>query len=174
LITPVHTGLPFTTSVVPRSDYALVISHWNSAFNLAYWILQSREDADGAVEDATVRAFRAFDAFAGAGVRALRLAIVRNVAYATLAARKVCEKLFEDLGFGEGLNLDARITRPLALPPIHRNILVLHEIERLSYAEISQIMGTAVGTSCHGSLAHGPNCRAVGEAGSGNRNRRRF
>jgi hypothetical protein len=61
-----------------------------------------------------VRAFRAFDAFAGAGVRALRLAIMRNVAYATLVARKVCEKLFEDLGFGEGLNLDARITRPFA------------------------------------------------------------
>jgi RNA polymerase sigma-70 factor (ECF subfamily) len=43
----------------------LAIPHRNSAFNLAYWILQSREDAEDAVQDAYVRAFRAFDTFAG-------------------------------------------------------------------------------------------------------------
>jgi RNA polymerase sigma-70 factor, ECF subfamily len=147
---------------------ALVIPHRNSAFNLAYWILQSREDAEDAVQDAYVRAFRAFDTFAGAGVRSWLLAIVRNVAYTALAARKRSRKviaLSEDLSFGDGLDLgvgsqdpspeEALIVREdhqflldalTRLPPIHRDILVLREMEGLSYAEISQIMGTAVGT----------------------------
>ena len=48
--------------MVSRSRFEeLAIPHRNSAFNLAYWILQSREDAEDAVQDAFVRAFRAFD-----------------------------------------------------------------------------------------------------------------
>jgi RNA polymerase sigma-70 factor, ECF subfamily len=111
----------------------LLIPHRNSEFNLAYWILQSREDAEDAVQDAYVRAFRAFDRFTGAGPRAWLLAIVRNVAYSALEARKQ---------EGQQILLDA-LTR---LPPIHRDILVLPEMEGLSYAEISQITGTAIGT----------------------------
>jgi len=53
--------------MVSRSRFKeLVTQHRNSAFNLAYWILQSREDAEDAVQDAFVRAFRAFDTIAGA------------------------------------------------------------------------------------------------------------
>jgi RNA polymerase sigma-70 factor (ECF subfamily) len=75
--------------MVSRSRFEqLVLAHRNAAFNLAYWILQSREDAEDAVQDAFVRAFRAFDTFAGIGVRAWLLAIVRNVAYSALDARK--------------------------------------------------------------------------------------
>ena len=45
--------------MVSRSRFeAPVIPHRNSAFNLAYWILQSRKDAEDAVRDAYVRAFR--------------------------------------------------------------------------------------------------------------------
>jgi RNA polymerase sigma-70 factor, ECF subfamily len=155
--------------MVSRSRFeALVIPHRNSAFNLAYWILQSREDAEDAVQDAYVRAFRVFDTFAGAAVRAWLLAIVRNVAYTALATRKRSRKaiaLSEELSFGDGLDLaaisldpspeEALIVREeqqflldalTRLRPIHRDILVLREIEGLSYAEISQIMGTAVGT----------------------------
>jgi RNA polymerase sigma-70 factor, ECF subfamily len=157
--------------MVSRSRFeALVIPHRNSAFNLAYWILQSREDAEDAVQDAYVRAFRAFDTFAGAGVRSWLLAIVRNVAYTALAARRRSRKviaLSEELSFGDDLDLDldavSRDPSPEAalivreeqqflldaltrLHPIHRDILVLREMEGLSYAEISQIMGTAVGT----------------------------
>src|SRR5262249_56551245 len=71
----------------------LLVQHRNSAFNLAYWILQNREDAEDAVQDAYVRAFRAFDTFVGAGARAWLLAIVRNVAYTALAARKRWRKV---------------------------------------------------------------------------------
>src|SRR5215813_2568751 len=145
----------------------LLLQHRNSAFNLAYWILRSRDDAEDAVQDAYVRAFLAFDTFAGVGARAWLLAIVRNVAHTALATRKRTRNvitLSEELTLGgdfvvavsqepspeavvivqEGQQhfLDALVK----LPPIHRDILVLREMEGLSYAEISQVTGTAIGT----------------------------
>jgi RNA polymerase sigma-70 factor (ECF subfamily) len=145
----------------------LVLVHRNAAFNLASWILQSREDAEDAVQDACVRAFRAFDTFSGADARSWLLAIVRNVAYSALDARKRSRSviaLSEELSFaGERVDAVSREPSPEAavivqegqqvlldaltrLPPIHRDILILREMEGLSYAEISRITGTAIGT----------------------------
>jgi len=153
--------------MVSRSHFEeLVIHHRNSAFNLAHWILQNREDAEDAVQDAYVRAFRAFDTFAGAGARAWLLAIVRNVAYSALDARKRSRNLItlsEEVSLGDGVDAVSQEPSPEAiviaqegkqllldaltrLSPIHRDILVLREMEGLSYAEISQITGTAIGT----------------------------
>ena len=54
--------------MVSRSHFEeLVIRHRNSAFHLAYRILQNQEDTEDAAQDAYVRAFRAFDTIAGAG-----------------------------------------------------------------------------------------------------------
>jgi RNA polymerase sigma-70 factor (ECF subfamily) len=144
----------------------LAIPLRNSAFNLAYWILHSREDAEDAVQDAYVRAFRAFDTFAGANARAWLLAIVRNVAYNALEARKRSRSLItmsEELSFRDGVDAVSQEPSPEAiiivqegqqllldaltqLSRVHRDILVLREMEGLSYAEISQITGTAIGT----------------------------
>jgi len=153
--------------MISRSQFEeLVIQHRNSAFNLAYWILQSREDAEDAVQDAYVRAFRAFDTFTGAGARAWLLAIVRNVAYSALQARKRSRNvitLSEEVSLGDGVDAVSQEPSPEAvvivqegqqllldaltrLPPIHRDILVLREMEGLSYAEIGQITGTPIGT----------------------------
>jgi RNA polymerase sigma-70 factor, ECF subfamily len=155
--------------MVSRSRFEeLVIPLRNSAFNLAYWILQNRQDAEDAVQDAYVRAFRAFDKLAGTEARPWLLTIVRNVAYTALAARKRSLKviaLSEELNLEDSSDLDAVSQEPSPeevvivreerqffldaltwLPPIHRDILVLREMEGLSYAEISQITGTAIGT----------------------------
>ena len=153
--------------MVSRSHFEeLVIRHRNSAFNLAYWILQNREDAEDAVQDAFVRAFRAFDTFAGAGARAWLLAIVRNVAYSALQARARSWNVItvsEEISLGDNVDAVSQEPSPEAiviaqegqqlfldaltsLPPIHRDILVLREMEGLSYAEISQVTGTAIGT----------------------------
>jgi len=156
--------------MVSRSRFEeLVIPHRNAAFNLAYWILQSRDDAEDAVQDAFMRAFRAFDAFAGNGARSWLLAIVRNVAYSALDARKRSRNfvvLSDDMRSLSVSDLEQmpsddpspeavvaaddehiRLLNELArLPLIHRDILVLREMEGLSYAEIAQITGTAIGT----------------------------
>jgi len=153
--------------MVSRSRFEeVVLQHRSSAFNLAYWILQSREDAEDAVQDAYVRAFRAFDTFAGADARAWLLAIVRNVAYSFLDARKRSRNLItlsKELSLGDGVDAVSQEPSPEAcvivqegrqllldaltrLSPAHRDILVLREMEGLSYAEISQITGSAIGT----------------------------
>jgi len=153
--------------MISRSQFEeLVIQHRNSAFNLAYWILLSLEDAEDAVQDAYVRAFRAFDTFSGAGARAWLLAIVRNVAYSALDARKRSRNLItlsEELSLGDSVDAVSQEPSPEAvvivqegqqllldaltrLPLIHRDILVLREMEGLSYAEIGQITGTPIGT----------------------------
>src|SRR5215471_7415758 len=144
----------------------LAIPHRNSAFNLAYWILHSREDAEDAVQDAYVRAYRAFDTFAGADARAWLLAIVRNVAYGFLESRKRSRNLIalsEEVSLGDSVDAVSPEPSPEAaviiregrqflldaltrLSPVHRDILVLREMEGLSYSEISQITGTAIGT----------------------------
>src|SRR5262249_35018965 len=144
----------------------LAIPHRNSAFNLAYWILHSREDAEEAVQDAYVRAFRAFDTFAGVNARAWLLAIVRNVAYNALEVRNRSRNVItqsEEVSLRNGVDAVSQEPSPEAiiivqegqqllldaltrLSPVHRDILVLREMEGLSYAEISQITGTAIGT----------------------------
>jgi len=153
--------------MISRSRFEeLIVQHRNSAFNLAYWILQSREDAEDAVQDAYVRAFRSFDTFAGTDPRAWLLAIVRNVAYSALDARKRSRNvitLSEELSLGDGIDAVSQEPSPEAqvifrdgqqflldaltrLPSFQRDILILREMEGLTYAEISQITGTAIGT----------------------------
>jgi RNA polymerase sigma-70 factor (ECF subfamily) len=121
------------------------------------------------VQDAYLRAFRGFDAFTGDGARPWLLAIVRNVAYSALDARRRVHNVIalgEDLRVGrdsavedapsadpspealaiargEAQLLEAALER---LPAIHRDIVVLREMEGLSYTEIAKITGTAIGT----------------------------
>jgi RNA polymerase sigma-70 factor (ECF subfamily) len=156
--------------MVSRSQFEqTVLQHRHAAFNLAYWILQNRDEAEDAVQDAYIRAFRAFDTFAGGDARAWLLAIVRNVAYSALGARKRLRnviKLSEDLkGETPGDGFEAVSPEPSpeavlivrqehrrvvdalsALPPIQRDILLLREVEGLSYKEIAEITGTTMGT----------------------------
>jgi RNA polymerase sigma-70 factor, ECF subfamily len=156
--------------MVSRSRFEqLVLVHRNAAYNLAYWILQSPDDAEDAVQDAYIRAFRAFDTFAGDDPRPWLLAIVRNVAYTAFSARKQSRKvirLIEDskeeksVDGVEAATQDPSpetvvihqqehklLLRALAgLSPLHRDVLVLREMEGLSYKDIANIMGTEIGT----------------------------
>lgn len=147
----------------------LVLPLKGAAFNLAYWIVQSREEAEDVVQEAYLRAFRAFPKFRGENVRAWLLVIVRNQAYSALDARKRSGGVFlvsEVLGAREGsekqevassdpspeaimiADADRReILDALAkLPLSYRDVVVLREMEDLSYAEISEITGVPIGT----------------------------
>lgn len=134
-----------------------------AAFNLAFWILRSREDAEDAVQDAYLRAFRAFDDLRGEDIRPWFLTIVRNAAFRTIGQRRRNGNVIAlDAG---PVTIDIADAAPLAeaglvqqevldelhaalaqLPAIHREIISLRDIEGLSYREISQILGIAIGT----------------------------
>ena len=150
----------------------VALPHLEAAHNLAYWLVRSRPDAEDIVQDAFIRAFRAFASFRGGDVKPWLLTIVRNVAYRWLAVRKrgsnvvSIEDAFAPRDGGDvageawiaadepspeamliGAQERARVLTALAgLPPAFREVLVLREIEELSYKEISAIAGIPIGT----------------------------
>ena len=148
----------------------LVLPHLHAAFNLAFWLVRSRPDAEDVVQDAYMRAFRGFHGFAGPDVRPWLLAIVRNAAYRWLSNRRrsanviSLNEAFERNGeeteavqiASDAPSSEARLIgevdrvivhRALAeLPPIFREVLMLREIEGLRYREIAEVTGAPVGT----------------------------
>jgi RNA polymerase sigma-70 factor, ECF subfamily len=140
-----------------------------AAFNLAFWLVRSRADAEDIVQEAYLRAFRAFDGFRGGDMRPWLLAIVRNTAYRWLSNRRrsgTVISLEEAFAEGGGQSVDEiasdeptaeerligaaerdYVLRALAeLPPAFREVLVLREIEGLAYREIAEVTGVPVGT----------------------------
>jgi RNA polymerase sigma-70 factor (ECF subfamily) len=146
-----------------------VLPHMKAAFNLAYWIVRSREEAEDVVQDAFVRAFRAFPRFDGAAPKPWLLTIVRNVAYRALQNRGRAGNVVlfsEDVKNREGEDVGEipsqegspetlllaeserkQLLSALAdLPANFREVVVLRELEGLSYSEIARAVGAPVGT----------------------------
>src|ERR1700748_28450 len=61
-----------------RRFEAQALPHLDAAYNLARWLSRSPADADDIVQDAMLRAFRAFDGFRGGDAKPWLLTIVRN------------------------------------------------------------------------------------------------
>jgi len=150
----------------------VVMPHLDAAYNLAYWMTRSRADAQDVVQDACLRAFKYFDTFAGENPSAWLLSIVRRACYTWLKRNRRPEELvgLEDdadaaevdnsaLLMGshglardpEALLVEARQSTRLhqliaALPPEYREIIVLRELEELSYRDIATVTGIPIGT----------------------------
>ncbi len=139
----------------------LVLPHLNAAYNLACWIMKSEQDAEDAVQEAYLRAFRFFDGFQGEDGRSWLLAIVRNTCRTSLrqgASREPVEEFDE----GAYTPPDARdgpedrLVRQCdidgvrwcieRLPAEYREVVVLRELEELSYREIAAAIAAPVGT----------------------------
>jgi RNA polymerase sigma-70 factor, ECF subfamily len=157
-------------AMVSKADFEeSVLPHMQAAFNLAYWIVRSREEAEDVVQDAFVRAFRGFARFDGAAPKAWLLTIVRNVAYRTLQSRKRAGNVVlfsEDLRNRESEDVREipsqersaetllvaeserrQLLSALAeLPANYREVIVLRELEGLSYGEIARAVDAPVGT----------------------------
>jgi RNA polymerase sigma-70 factor (ECF subfamily) len=140
-----------------RRFEAQALPHLDAAYNLARWLSRSPADADDIVQDAMLRAFRAFDGFRGGDAKAWILTIVRNCWRSAGTANKrrghtslEDEKLIAD-DDPEGTAIQAGTRRRLdvlvaGLPEEFREVLILREMEDLSYREIAEITGTPIGT----------------------------
>jgi RNA polymerase sigma-70 factor (ECF subfamily) len=141
-----------------RRFEAQALPHLDAAYNLARWLSRSPVDADDIVQDAMLRAFRAFDGFRGGDAKAWLLTIVRNCwASAGAATRRRGHTPLDDeelvaeqatpeasaIQAGTKRRLDAMIA---ALPEEFREVLILREMEDMSYREIADITGTPIGT----------------------------
>ena len=149
---------------VPRETSAfeqLMLSHLDSAYNLACWLLRDSHDAEDAVQDACLRAFRAFSGFRGGDGRAWLLTIVRNVCYSRLRqGRRGPEEVpfEEDLHGSPGdqgesnaqawVEVKGELLRKAMerLPAEYREVIVLHDAEGLTYREIASVAGIPLGT----------------------------
>ena len=136
------------------------LPHLDAAYNLARHLLRTKEDAEDVVQEAYLRALRHYGTFRGANPRAWLLAIVRHTAYsrgrrlrmAALTA-EFNEEIHSDAGdAGIPRELERSETASLVhraldlLPARFREVLVLRELEELSYDDISRIVRVPVGT----------------------------
>jgi len=140
-----------------RRFEAQALPHLDAAYNLARWLSRSPADADDIVQDALLRAFRGFDGFRGGDARAWLLAIVRNCwrSAGSATTRRGHTELDDAIAdaapgpeeaaaqTGERRRLNVLIAR---LPDDFREVLILRELEDLSYKEIAEITGAPIGT----------------------------
>jgi RNA polymerase sigma-70 factor (ECF subfamily) len=138
-----------------------VLPHLDAAYNLARWLTRNGHDAEDVVQEAFCRAFRFFDGFRGGDARAWLLRVVRHTCYTWLERHRRHEAALsfdeERHGVGsEALNPEKLFLRRAdqqqlreaveALSVPFREVIVLRELEGLSYQEIATVAGIPVGT----------------------------
>ncbi len=139
----------------------LVMPHLDAAYNLARWLTSNEHDAQDVVQDAFLRAFKFFGGFRGGNCRSWLLTIVRNTAYTWLNKNRSHQPMNEldeeSHGIEDGtpdpgalllLQADREQVRQAVeqLPAEFREVIVLRELEDLSYREIAGIAGIPMGT----------------------------
>lgn len=140
----------------------LVLPHLDAGYNLARWLARDADDAADVVQDACVRALKYIGAVQGRDARAWFLTIVRHAFYDWCRRNRPAEIVAHD---GTALDtaadesapgpeqaaLQSAESRLLAdavakLPLVYREVLILRELEELSYKEIARIADIPVGT----------------------------
>lgn len=147
----------------------VALPHLDAAYNLARWLIRSDDQAQDVVQEAYLRAYRYFDGFRGGDGRAWLLKIVRHSCYdwlQTTGARHETQATddaaLEVLLAGQQAS-DGPSTDPEALlirrrdvqrlntlieelPTDFREVLILREIQDLSYREIAEAVAVPIGT----------------------------
>ena len=147
--------------MAPRVFEEVVLPHLDAAFNYARWLTKSDSDAEDVLQDAAVRALRFFSSLRSDDARAWLLTIVRNTWYARFSKagsadhHSVFDQTKDDRS-DEQLDPEAlliqrqaveRVQRAIeGLPADFREVIVLRELEGLSYKEIAAIVGVPIGT----------------------------
>jgi RNA polymerase sigma-70 factor, ECF subfamily len=143
------------------------LPHLDAVYTLARYLLRNQADAEDAVQECYLRALRHFDTLRSPDIKPWLFAILRNVCRTEYARRSVVElrDVNADLDNSEEAEplwgeapetpettmmrkLDAAAIQRLvaALPEAFREVIVLREIDDLSYRDIAEVVGAPVGT----------------------------
>ena len=139
----------------------VALPHLRGAYNLARWLVRNDQDAEDVVQEAYLRAFKFFDGYRGGESRTWLLTIVRNTCYSWLQrnrARELMDSIDEshEDAIVDFANPELRLVRDAdaqmvrealaELPLEFREVMVMREMEELSYKEISVIADLPIGT----------------------------
>jgi RNA polymerase sigma-70 factor (ECF subfamily) len=141
----------------------LVERHRRRAFAIAVGLVRDEEDALEIVQEAFFRVYRGLSGFNGAAsfftwlyriVKNLSIDLMRRPAWQRELALDEAEVGFDacldDVDPADVLRqreIGDRIAAALqALPPYHRGVIVMREVEGLSYEEMAEAMGVSKGT----------------------------
>jgi RNA polymerase sigma-70 factor, ECF subfamily len=157
---------------VPVSDRAeferVILPHLRAAYSLARWLMRHPQDGEDAVQEAVLKAFKAFGGYQGGNPQAWLLAIVRNTCLTALDQRRAMgnvvvladsqqahDRLREGVADPSPTQDAAliadeerrRVQAAVAALPLHfREVIVLRDFHDLSYREIAGVTGAPVGT----------------------------
>ena len=146
----------------------LILPHLDGAYNLARFLTRDPVLSEDVVQDAVLRAFRAFGQFRGGSSRAWLFAIVRNCSRSAVSRGGLASLVIHESGLSEdaraqlhdqpdpGPTPEEEVLRKAdisrvraaieAIPEPFREAIVLRDLEDLSYAEIAEVTGVAIGT----------------------------
>jgi RNA polymerase sigma-70 factor (ECF subfamily) len=138
----------------------VILPHLDAAYNLARWLTGNDHDAQDVVQESSLRALQYFGGFRGEEGRTWLLAIVRNTCFTWIKKHRAGEVtlLFEESNYSPSEAMspqqllireeDQQLLRNTLeeLPTEFREVVVLRELEGLSYKEIAQVAGIPVGT----------------------------
>ena len=148
----------------PTAFESATLPHLGAAYNLARWLLRDEQHAHDAVQEAYLRAFRFFDGLRGASARPWLMGIVRNACYDWMRQnRPLADQLEFDEERDHGSDWAVGSIDPAAvweqqaqrgrvnaaieaLAPPFREVIVLRELEEMSYEEIALVAGIPIGT----------------------------
>ena len=154
-----------TTDSARRRFNEMVLPHLDDAYGLARWLTGNRTDAEDVVQDACMRALASLETAVVEQPRAWVLTIVRNTTFSWLAKnRPKAVVLIGDPQLFEAATTyrdstpdpeEALIARAdkaalesaiQALPHIFREVIVMRDINGMSYREIAAAIGAPQGT----------------------------
>jgi RNA polymerase sigma-70 factor (ECF subfamily) len=146
----------------PRGSFdETILPHLDAAHNLARWLVRGSDHAEDVVQEACLRAFRYFGTFRGGNARAWLLSIVRSTAFRWLEKNRAqqlvaefneeihspgCENLSPETVLLQRADTHLLEQAMDRLPVRLREVLVLRELEGLSYKEIAEVVGIPTGT----------------------------
>jgi len=139
----------------------IVLPHLNAAHNLARWLTGNPADAEDIVQESYLRAFRFFDGYRGGDAKAWLLAVVRNtcLTWRRNNSRAAAKEPFDESTHQSGVSEATPEEKAVAadklsvlrnciesLPLEFREVIVMRELEEMSYQQISEAASLPAGT----------------------------